>query len=610
MGFHPAACERALQLTNGSLDRAIDWLLSNLDAGSLSMPASSGGEGGRGVGGGGGVGRKGPNDRTKVDYFASCFSDPLLFAQPGGASTVSPKSQSARLRAASGAKDDGDRSPVSLDLLSLLSGFGQLEMREKEEKEEEDSKWENLVAFLDYAYDVTDTKARMRSESLGWKSKSVSEKIRYLAESKSPLLGNDPLPVERGFVRAHKYPVFLAAEAMATMTDEQRAIMLNFQNCSTNYMLKRSQEKHNEWELEFRNCAKKGMAMSQAAVQHVKCQMHSLIQFYQTELSKPGTDKLQMDGWLKEALKPFTLNPTGAHERSKPGRDFGKQIEAALEDFPNRRLHREVMSLFDAAKQEALVKEPEPRKMPKEHKKDKAENVSVGFGGFGAQHPSTLHHPATSGLRSLGFGLRGWSCDPKDALDSIALERLDSVKQLGSSLTDYQRGSMLQEITRENATRAQSRGQPGTNIYQPRFPDHTHSDDRFFDGSDEDDGRHSAPSHANRQNRSSRADHERQMSEVLRVQQEAQREADRRVRDQRRAEYDDWDGGSPSHYAPPRDAGGDSPSSHNSLASSHGGGNHGRDYCKDGTPNMTRSSNIAAADALGMSRHEYKHSYR
>ena len=94
MGFHPAACEHALQLTNGSLDRAIDWLLSNLDAGSLSSefntPASSGGEGGRGVGVGGGAGRQGPNDRTKVDYFASCFSDPLLFAQPGGASTVSP----------------------------------------------------------------------------------------------------------------------------------------------------------------------------------------------------------------------------------------------------------------------------------------------------------------------------------------------------------------------------------------------------------------------------------------------------------------------------------------------------------------------------------------
>ena len=29
MGFPPAACERALQLTNNSLDRAIDWLLSN-----------------------------------------------------------------------------------------------------------------------------------------------------------------------------------------------------------------------------------------------------------------------------------------------------------------------------------------------------------------------------------------------------------------------------------------------------------------------------------------------------------------------------------------------------------------------------------------------------
>ena len=31
MGFHPAACERALQLTNNSLHRAIDWLLSNPD---------------------------------------------------------------------------------------------------------------------------------------------------------------------------------------------------------------------------------------------------------------------------------------------------------------------------------------------------------------------------------------------------------------------------------------------------------------------------------------------------------------------------------------------------------------------------------------------------
>ncbi len=31
MGFHPAACARALQVTNNSLNRAIDWLLSNPD---------------------------------------------------------------------------------------------------------------------------------------------------------------------------------------------------------------------------------------------------------------------------------------------------------------------------------------------------------------------------------------------------------------------------------------------------------------------------------------------------------------------------------------------------------------------------------------------------
>jgi uncharacterized UBP type Zn finger protein len=31
MGFHAAACERALQVTNNSLHRAIDWLLSNPD---------------------------------------------------------------------------------------------------------------------------------------------------------------------------------------------------------------------------------------------------------------------------------------------------------------------------------------------------------------------------------------------------------------------------------------------------------------------------------------------------------------------------------------------------------------------------------------------------
>jgi hypothetical protein len=31
MGFHPAACSRALQLTNNSLSRSVDWLLSNPD---------------------------------------------------------------------------------------------------------------------------------------------------------------------------------------------------------------------------------------------------------------------------------------------------------------------------------------------------------------------------------------------------------------------------------------------------------------------------------------------------------------------------------------------------------------------------------------------------
>ncbi len=40
MGFLPAACERALQLTNNSLDRAIDWLLSN-PAGAASVASAS-----------------------------------------------------------------------------------------------------------------------------------------------------------------------------------------------------------------------------------------------------------------------------------------------------------------------------------------------------------------------------------------------------------------------------------------------------------------------------------------------------------------------------------------------------------------------------------------
>jgi uncharacterized UBP type Zn finger protein len=45
MGFHPAACSRALQLTNNSLSRAIDWLLSNPDeaaAAASGAPFSAG----------------------------------------------------------------------------------------------------------------------------------------------------------------------------------------------------------------------------------------------------------------------------------------------------------------------------------------------------------------------------------------------------------------------------------------------------------------------------------------------------------------------------------------------------------------------------------------
>ena len=45
MGFHPSACHHALQLTNHSLHRAIDWLLSNPDeaaAAASGAPAQPG----------------------------------------------------------------------------------------------------------------------------------------------------------------------------------------------------------------------------------------------------------------------------------------------------------------------------------------------------------------------------------------------------------------------------------------------------------------------------------------------------------------------------------------------------------------------------------------
>jgi hypothetical protein len=223
-------------------------------------------------------------------------------------------------------------------------------------REDEDSKRVNLEAFLDNTYDVVCAKLPHHpfpSDSQGWKSKSVTQKIRYLAELKTWMLGNDPLPVKSGFVRAHKYPVFLAAEAMSTMTDEQRMIMLNFQNSSSNYMMKRSQEKHNEWEQEFRNCVGEGKAMSSAAIQHVKCQVHSLIVHYQTQIACPSANKVQLDGWFKAALMPFTINPTGTQQNFKPGHGLEKQIDAALESFPYH-LQLSVKSLFAEAKRVAL----------------------------------------------------------------------------------------------------------------------------------------------------------------------------------------------------------------------------------------------------------------
>ena len=88
--------------------------------------------------------------------------------------------------------------------------------------------------------------------------------------------------------------------------------------------------------------------------------------------------------------------------------------------------------------------------------------------------------------------------------------------------------------------------------------------DRFFEDSDEDDGRHSGPSCTNRQHHVSRVDHDRErelmMIEAQR-EEEAAQEAERRARYQRQEEYDDWDGGSPSDYAPPRHDSGYSPSS-------------------------------------------------
>jgi hypothetical protein len=219
-----------------------------------------------------------------------------------------------------------------------------------------DQAWEGLEEFCDVLFDVVSK--RSTSDSQGWRSKSVAQKIRYLAELKTPIIGNTPLPSKSGFVRAHKYPVFLAAEAMATMTDEQRMIMLNFQNASSNYMLKRSQEKHNQWEQELRDCVEKGKAMSPAAIQHVACQVHSLIEHYQAELATPDADKAQLDGWLKEALKPLTLiNPTGADEKFKAGKGLDRPIDKALERFSDRRLLRDVRELFNQAKREAAASE-------------------------------------------------------------------------------------------------------------------------------------------------------------------------------------------------------------------------------------------------------------
>ena len=169
-----------------------------------------------------------------------------------------------------------------------------------------DQSWQDLEAFCDTLYDCARSSTR---ESTAWQSKSVTQKIRYLAELKTPMIGNTPLPARDGFVRAHKYPVFLASEAAAAMTDDQRMIMLNFQNSKINQMYKPSQEKHNKWEKELRDCFEKGKAMSPAAIQHVTCQVQSLVEYYQTEVAKPGADKAQMDGWLKQTLKPLMFNP-------------------------------------------------------------------------------------------------------------------------------------------------------------------------------------------------------------------------------------------------------------------------------------------------------------
>jgi hypothetical protein len=214
-----------------------------------------------------------------------------------------------------------------------------------------DHSWQDLEAFCDTLYDCARTSAH---DSKAWQSKSVTQKIRYLAELKTPMIGNTPLPPKKGFVRAHKYPVFLASEAAATMTDEQRMIMLNFQNSKINQMYKPSQEKHNKWEKELRNCFEKGKAMSPAAIQHVTCQVQSLVEYYQTELAKPGTDRAQMDDWLKQTLKPLMFNPTGADEKFKPGKDFQAQIEAALNRFSDGRLKEDVKALFAKAKREVL----------------------------------------------------------------------------------------------------------------------------------------------------------------------------------------------------------------------------------------------------------------
>lgn len=115
MGFHPSACQRALQVTNGSLDRAIDWLLSIQNSIVDQILSNARGEEGG------------------VDHFAACFSD----LQAGSSSSVTPRSQRARLKAASGALDDECRSPVSLD--ECVSGFCRLQMRDSDEQNSADN---------------------------------------------------------------------------------------------------------------------------------------------------------------------------------------------------------------------------------------------------------------------------------------------------------------------------------------------------------------------------------------------------------------------------------------------------------------------------------------